>query len=66
MSRESWTDIERDQVYSELCEAVTRVGTAQEALYLSRLCLLLIEKLGSREQAVQAITDAQQGLLEQG
>lgn len=64
MSAESWTETERDLIYSELCESVTRVGPEQEALFLSRLCLLLIEQLGSRELAMQTIADAERGLSE--
>ena len=64
MSADRWTEAERDQVYSQVCEAVTRVGMEQEALFLSRLCLLLIEQLGSRALAMQTIADAERGLNE--
>ncbi len=64
MTADRWTEAERDHVYSDVCEAITRVGPAQEALFLSRLCLLLIERLGSREAALQTIADAEYGLSE--
>ncbi len=65
MSKAHWTEAERDRVYSELCEAVTRAGPDREALFLSRLCLLLIEQRGSHDLAMQAIADAERGLREQ-
>ena len=39
---------ERERAYTNLCEAVTAAGE-QESLFLARLCLLLMEKLGDAD-----------------
>jgi hypothetical protein len=54
-----WNEDHRDQVYTELCRALTAAGEADETLFLSKLCLLLIEELKSRDAALKAITEAQ-------
>lgn len=55
--REQWTDAARDEIYTELCGALSDAGDRSE-LFLSRLCLLLIEELGSPQQAQQALANA--------
>jgi len=55
--REQWTDAARDEIYTELCGALSDAGDRSE-LFLSRLCLLLIEELGSPQQARQALANA--------
>lgn len=57
---EQWTDIARDEIYTELCGALTDAGERSE-LFLSRLCLLLIEELGSPERARRALAQAALG-----
>jgi len=57
----AWTETERDQVYTELCRAITAAGAARETLYLARLSLLLIEELKSRDVAIRAIAEAKVG-----
>lgn len=52
-----WADATRDEVYTELCSALTSAGDRSE-LFLSRLCLLLIEELGSPQRARHAIAGA--------
>ena len=54
---EQWTDATRDEIYTELCSAMTDAGDKSE-LFLSRLCLLLIEELGSPQRARQALASA--------
>jgi len=54
---EQWTDAARDELYTELCGALTDAGDRSE-LFLSRLCLLLMEELGSPQRARQAICSA--------
>jgi len=54
----AWTEAERDQVYTELCRAVTAAGENHETLYLARLSLLLIEELKSRDVAMRVIAEA--------
>ena len=65
MTTSAWSDNDRDKVYTELCEAVTRVGEAKESLYLSRLCLLLVESIASRDTALRIMTEAEAGLTEE-
>ncbi len=55
--REQWTDAARDEIYTELCGALSDAGDRSE-LFLSRLCLLLIEELGSPQQVRQALANA--------
>jgi hypothetical protein len=62
MTDHVWSEVRRDEVYSELCRAITRAGVQREALYLSRLSLLLIEALRSRDDALRAIAEAEEGL----
>jgi len=54
---EQWTDAARDELYTELCGALTDAGERSE-LFLSRLCLLLMEELESPRKARQAISSA--------
>jgi hypothetical protein len=61
MSGPAWTEEERDQVYTELCRAITEAGPGQETLYLAKLCLLLVEELKSRDAALSAIAQAKDG-----
>ena len=56
-----WTEDERDQVYTELCRAITQAGPTHETIYLAKLCLLLIEQLKSRDAAMAAIAQAKEG-----
>ena len=57
MSEQQWTDATRDEIYSEVCSALTDAGDKSE-LFLSRLCLLLIEELGSPQRTRQALANA--------
>jgi hypothetical protein len=61
VTSQCWTEDERDQVYTELCRAITEAGPAHETLYLAKLCLLLVEELKSREAALKAIAQAKDG-----
>lgn len=54
---EQWTDTARDEIYTEICGALTEAGDKSE-LFLSRLCLLLIEELKSPERARRALAAA--------
>ncbi len=54
---EQWTDAARDELYTQLCGALTDAGDRSE-LFLSRLCLLLMEELGSPQKARQALAAA--------
>ena len=54
---EQWTDTTRDEIYTEICGALTNAGDKSE-LFLSRLCLLLVEELKSPQKARQALAAA--------
>ena len=44
-----WSRDERERAYTNLCDAVT-ASEEKESLFLARLCLLLMEKLGDAEK----------------
>lgn len=54
---EQWTDAARDEIYTEICGALTDAGDKSE-LFLSRLCLLLVEELKSPQKAREALAAA--------
>lgn len=56
------TDMERDAVYTALCHTVTAVGEKDESLFLARLALLLIEKVGDVSTAMRMIDEAKEGM----
>lgn len=56
-NNDRWTDAARDEIYTEMCGALTEAGDKSE-LFLSRLCLLLIEELKSPQKARQALAAA--------
>lgn len=66
MTNPTWTDTTRDEIYTQLCEAVTHCAaiehppTAETAteLYLSRLCLLLLEEIADPVAARRALANA--------
>ena len=67
MTKPLWTAAARDDIYTQLCEAVTQssaaagppaADTATE-LYLARLCLLLLEAEADPDIARRALADAQ-------
>jgi hypothetical protein len=66
MKQSQMTDIERDAVYTELCQAVTAVGTTNESLFLARLALLLLEKNSDMSSALRLIEEAKEGMDETG
>ena len=66
MTSPQWTAEARDRIYTELCKAVTQsaddescsVPETRTELFLSRLCLLLIEELADAEAAGRALAEA--------
>jgi hypothetical protein len=54
-----WSRGERERAYTNLCNAVTAAGEGNESLFLARLCLLLIEKLGDAEKFEEILAQAQ-------
>ncbi len=48
----------RDRIYTRLAQGVSDAGASRETLYLARLALLLIERLGDESAAAQAIERA--------
>lgn len=51
-----------DAVYSGLCKTMTRLGEANAPLFLARLALLAIERLGDAELARQLVAAAAEDL----
>jgi len=49
-------------VYDALAEAINRVGEEKEALFLTKLTLLLANQLGDSAQFETALTTAQENL----
>ena len=49
---------ELDQVYSTLCRTMTRLGESNAPLFLARLSLLAIERLGDGGTALGLIESA--------
>ena len=66
MTNSDWTAEARDEIYTQLCAAITEsaaggVSSSEETrteLFLSRLCLLLIEELADTEAARRALSNA--------
>lgn len=56
-------DAELDQVYTQLCRTMTTLGEAQATLYLARLALLALHRLGDAPTALALVDSAAQGLL---
>ncbi|OCX33001.1 hypothetical protein QU42_00845 [Bradyrhizobium sp. UASWS1016] len=54
-----WSRDERERAYTNLCDAVTAAGEDGESLFLARLCLLLMEKLGDTERFEGILAQAQ-------
>jgi hypothetical protein len=54
--------MERDAVYTALCYTVTAVGEKGESLFLARLALLLIERVGDINTAMRMIDEAKEGM----
>jgi len=54
-----WSRDERERAYTKLCEAVTAASEEKESLFLARLCLLLMEKLGDAERFEGILAQAQ-------
>jgi hypothetical protein len=53
-------DLER--LYDRLAAAIDRVGPERESLLLAKLALLLAERLGDYESAVEAVAAAERDL----
>lgn len=52
------TDTELDLVYTTLCKTLTDLGEAQAPLYLARLALLALHRLGDAPTALALVQDA--------
>ncbi len=53
------TDLDLDQTYSALCQALANVGPQQAPLLLSMLCLSLISRADNAGQVLPLIANAQ-------
>jgi len=49
---------ELERIYDRLAEAVDAAGPENEALFLSKLCLVLADRLGDEEQVRECIETA--------
>ena len=58
--RLSFEDLER--IYSQLADAIDQVGADKEALFLSKLALILERELGDPERIHEAVEAAKQDL----
>jgi hypothetical protein len=54
---------ELDDVYTQLCHALTAAGEARTAQVLARLALLLMQQASSAAAVARAIDDATDGIL---
>jgi soluble P-type ATPase len=52
------TPTELDAVYTHLCKTMTEVGQGQSDLFLARLAMLAIDRLGDSHVAMQLIDAA--------
>ena len=52
------TDDERDALYRDCCLAMAELGRERESLFLARLTLLLMERLGDAHACREAIAEA--------
>lgn len=51
-----------ERVYDLMAEAIDAVGTDKEVLFLSKLCLVLANRLGNEEQVRECIAIASEDL----
>ncbi len=56
------TDTDLDNVYTELCKTMTRIGEAGSRLFLARFALLAINAIGDAETSGRLVTEAGEGL----
>jgi hypothetical protein len=58
------TDSDLDITYTCLCTTMTRLGEPQAPLFLARLALLALTRLGDAAQALALIDEAAAGLAD--
>lgn len=56
----TWERDERERAYTNLCEALTSAGQANEAALLARLCLLLMEKCADADAVMECLLQARE------
>ncbi|GAB1576544.1 MULTISPECIES: hypothetical protein [Bordetella] len=56
------TDPDLDQAYTQLAQALTRVGEAQAPLFLSALCLSLISRQAEAAPVLALIEQAERAV----
>jgi hypothetical protein len=56
------TPAELDTVYTHLCQTMTTIGKPQSDLFLARLALLALDRLGDSQTAQQLIDAAAQDM----
>ena len=53
---------ELERIYDLMAEAIDAAGPDKEALFLSKLCLVLANELGNEKQVRDCITNASEDL----
>ena len=56
------TDTELDAVYTQLCKTMTQLGEPDAPLFLARLALLAIDRIGDADAAQRLIDAAAEDL----
>ncbi|MBE3025005.1 hypothetical protein GQ37_004480 [Janthinobacterium sp. BJB1] len=58
------TDIERDNLYTELCHTMGSLGEQRAPLFLARFALLAMDAVGQAEVVQGLLRDAAAGMAE--
>ena len=56
------TDSELDMAYTRLCKTMTELGEANAPLFLARVALLAVERIGNAETSLGLIDAAREGM----
>ncbi len=62
MSNHTLSTTALEQVYDQLAEGITQAGADKEALFLTKLALLLANQVGDEDQVSESIDEALKNL----
>lgn len=62
MSNNTLSTTALEQVYDQLAEGITQAGADKEALFLTKLALLLANQVGDADQVSESIDEALKNL----
>mgnify|MGYP000300693022 CR=1 FL=1 len=62
MSHNTLSTSALEQVYDQLAEGITQAGVDKEALFLTKLALLLANQVGDADQVSESINEALKNL----